>query len=269
MASVPRRRGPPRRDPPERKRDTTPQAVSVLDVDADLAALIPDEELSLARPRAMARLERIQRGPWDYQPLRDSAAFGMLVLEGLVGARVTIGQEAHLEVLGEGDLLRPWVSTAPDSNVASHVDWQVFDAMVVAVLDERFARAVAPWPQIPAGLMHRSVLRARRLCLQLALAGVNRIDERLLYALWHFADRWGRMTPDGVRMRLALTQAELGEVIRAARPSVSTAVNELRRQGAITVERPRCEWVLHGSLPAAVTQMKLQAGLELAAPTTA
>jgi len=63
--------------------------------------------------------------------------------------------------------------------------------------------------------MHRLVVRNRRLNFQLGLTGIKRLDERLLIALWHFADRWGRVTASGVRLRLPLTHSELGMVIGA------------------------------------------------------
>jgi CRP-like cAMP-binding protein len=145
--------------------------------------------------------------------------------------------------------------------VPAHVGWQAFEGVRVAVLDERFAHAVAPWPQIAATLMHRCVLRARRLSLQLALAGVERVDDRVLLVLWHFADRWGRVTRDGVVLRLALTHAQLAEVVQAARTSVSSAIGDLRRRGALSVKRRDHCWVLHGQPPPVVTNLKQQLGL--------
>jgi CRP/FNR family transcriptional regulator, cyclic AMP receptor protein len=219
--------------------------VSVLDEDADLAAVVPGQDLDSARRRAIARVQRVDPGRWSFEPLREPGAFGLLVLEGLAGARVAIGHEAHIDIVGEGDLVRPWAQLGAEASVASSVDWRVFERTTLAVLDERFAHAVSPWPQIAAVLMHRLVLRTRRLSFQLALAGISRTDERLLMALWHFADRWGRVTQDGVVLRLALTQAQLGEVIRAARPSVSTAANDLRRAGRLSFDRHSCVWTLH------------------------
>ena len=169
---------------------------------------------------------------------------------------MAMGDEAHLEVLGKGDFLRPWVHLDPEGSVPAELCWQAFEDTSVAVLDERFAAAVSPWPEVAAALMHRLVLRARHLTLQLAMVGVERIDERLLITLWHFADRWGRVTPDGVVVDLALTHACLAEVIRAARPSLSTAVSDLRRRGALSVERGSGRWVLHGDPPSIVAQQR-------------
>ncbi len=230
--------------------------VSLLDVDPDLAALIPATARGVARRRAVARVTAFPRGPWTLDwPMRDPAALGLLVLDGLIGKRSTAAGQAHVEVLGNGDLVRPWVSVEAEASVPVRLGWQAFEAGRVAVLDEHFALAVTPWPQIAATLMHRCVLRARRLSLQLALAGVERIDDRVLLALWHFADRWGRVTPDGTVLRLALTHAQLGEVVQAARTSVSTAIGDLRRRGDLSVKRRDHCWVLHGQPPEVVSEL--------------
>jgi len=247
---------------PEAQTPSAATVVSLLDVDPDLAALIPAPARATARRRAVARVAEFPRGPWAYDwPMRDPAAFGLLVIGGLVGARSAAAGQAHLEVLGEGDLLRPWVSVEAEASVPARVGWQAFENGRVAVLDEHFASAVAPWPQIAATLMHRCVLRARRLSLQLALAGLERVDDRVLLALWHFADRWGRVTRDGIVLRLALTHAQLAEVVQAARTSVSSAIGELRRRGALSVNRRDHCWVLHGQPPADVIDLKEQLGL--------
>ena len=201
------------------------------------------------RRRALAGVREIGRGPFEYPALLHPAAFGLLVIDGLLGARMAIGDEVHLELLGRGDFLRPWVHIDPEASVPAELCWEAFEETSVAVLDERFAAAVSPWPEVSAALMHRLVLRARHLTFQLAMVGVERIDERLLIALWHFADRWGRVTPEGVVVDLALTHSQMAEVVRAARPSLSTAVSELRRRGALSLTRGSGRWVLHGDPP--------------------
>ena len=233
-----------------------------MDVDPDLASLVPAEDRPMARNRAAARVERLEPGPWRFQPLGHPSAFGLLVLDGLLGVRVAIGDEGHLEVLGEGDVLRPWVDTTPDASVPSQVVWEILEPTRVALLDERFAHGVAPWPQIAAALMHRMIVRVRRLSFQLALAGISRVDERVLIVLWHFADRWGSVTPRGVDLPLCLTHGQLAEVVRAARPTVSKAIGELRERGALSVERRGAVWTLHGDPPPSVEELEKYVGLE-------
>jgi CRP-like cAMP-binding protein len=87
-----------------------------------------------------------------------------------------------------------------------------------------------------------------------AVASVPRIEERVLLALWHFAERWGRVTADGVRLDLNLTHAVLAEVVAAQRPSVSTALGRLQERGLLS--RPgSSSWLLHGEPPANVRSL--------------
>jgi CRP/FNR family cyclic AMP-dependent transcriptional regulator len=78
------------------------------------------------------------------------------------------------------------------------------------------------------------VLRARFIAFQLALAHVRRVDARLLLLFWRLADRWGRVTPQGVVIPLRLTHASLGKLVGAQRPSVTTALKQLHQAGKLS-----------------------------------
>jgi CRP-like cAMP-binding protein len=108
--------------------------------------------------------------------------------------------------------------------------------------------SVAPFPEISAALMDRIVQRSRWLAFQLAVSHVVRVDTRLMLMFWHFADRWGRMTTEGARVRIPVTHGVLASVVGARRPSVTTALGRLQESGAL--ERlANGEWLLHGSPP--------------------
>lgn len=223
----------------------------VLDEDPELGERVPEHERSRAAAVALAHIELLEMGTWD-EP-GDSASqrdgFGLLLLDGLLARRTTLGRFDCTELLGQGDLLRPWTfSAAVTSSVPSEVSWNVVEPVRLAVLDRRFALAVAPWPEVAATLMDRIVERARFLAFQLAVCHVVRVDTRLLLMLWHFADRWGRMTGDGARVRLPITHGVLASVVGARRPSVTTALGRLQDAGLIE-RQPDGWWLLHGEPP--------------------
>jgi len=92
------------------------------------------------------------------------------------------------------------------------------------------------------------MLRSRWLSFHLAVCHLKRIETRLLVVFWHFADRWGHVRPDGVHVPIRVTHQLLAGVVGAQRPSVTTALSELRRTGE--VERlPDGSWLLHGEPP--------------------
>jgi hypothetical protein len=83
---------------------------------------------------------------------------------------------------------------------------------------------------------------------------MRRVDDRLLMVLWHFADRWGRVTPNGVQIDIALTHRLLALVVGARRPSVTASVRELMQSGRIEPQ-PGSRWLLHGDPPAELREL--------------
>lgn len=81
----------------------------------------------------------------------------------------------------------------------------------IAVLDGRCAVALAGYPEISAVLLERVERRAQRLARAQAIVALNRVDRRVLAMLWHLAERWGRMTGEGVLLPLDISHRLLGE----------------------------------------------------------
>jgi CRP-like cAMP-binding protein len=140
------------------------------------------------------------------------------------------------------------VAIAAYSSVPLESHWTVVDPVRVAVLDRRFATNMARFPEVVGSILDRVMMRSRWLSFDLAVCHLKRIETRLLVIFWHFADRWGRVRPDGVVVPIRVTHQLLAGVVGAQRPSVTTALGELRRSGA--VERlPDGTWLLHGDPP--------------------
>lgn len=230
----------------------TGELVRVLEVDPDLAESFHpgSEELALARAAAVARVDFLDTGEWtganEYP--ESSGHFGLLILEGLMARTVEVGNRSCTELLGAGDILRPWVRIAAYSSVSLDSHWTVVDPVKVAVLDRRFAQTMTRYPEVVGTILDRVMLRSRWLSFHLAVCHLKRIETRLLVVLWHFADRWGRVGPGGVTVPLRITHQLLAGVVGAQRPSVTTALSSLRRDGL--VERlPDGSWLLHGEPP--------------------
>src|SRR3954469_21231337 len=99
--------------------------VALLDADASLASAIAPATLAAALPACVAPVFGLDPGPW--QPPRDlvgPGGLGLLVLEGFLVRQVDVVGRPATELLGAGDLLRPWQPdrTAPFSSGAR---WQV------------------------------------------------------------------------------------------------------------------------------------------------
>src|SRR5581483_10716763 len=144
-----------------------------------------------------------------------------------------------------------------EQSVATEVDWEAVEPVAVAVLDRSFCERAARWPEVQAAIARRLMQRTHWLAFHLAVCGLRRIDDRLLSVLWHFADRWGIVTPDGVRLDLRLTHEVLAAVTGARRPSVTTALRRLAEAGCVR-SLPRSRWLLLGGPPAELQNVHAQ-----------
>jgi CRP/FNR family transcriptional regulator, cyclic AMP receptor protein len=244
------------------------RTVHVLEVDPDLGAGIDADQLPLARGRAVAPLLLFgERGPWEVgeHSMDGSGHLGLLIVEGLLARRVSVGVRGGIELLGPGDVLRPWVSS--EYGLAD-VNWTVLEPLRIASLDRGFAERVAPWPQIAGAISDRLLLRARVLGFHLAICHLVTVEERLLMILWHFAERWGRVTPDGVVLRLHLTHDLLAGIVGARRPPVTSALSSLAQKGLVRRE-DEGTWVLAGPPPESFTDLHRQLGSPIEPATKA
>jgi CRP/FNR family transcriptional regulator, cyclic AMP receptor protein len=247
--------------PHSARRDPPSQAVQVLDADPDLGAGIQEGQLRLAVAASVAPAFEFERGTWRFSSPPDPAGFGALLLEGLLVIRITADTRAHIELLGPGDLISPWVGTGPDLTLPSVVAASVVSKARVALLDRRFALRTARWPEIHAALIQRLIVRTRRLSLQAAINSLSRVEERLEVTLWELAYRFGRVTPEGIALDLPLTHSQVAEMVAAQRPSVSTALARLQDHGR--VERiARHRWLLCGEPPSTLASLAKQTGLQ-------
>ena len=172
---------------------------------------------------------------------------GFLVLSGLLTRSVTVLGRTSIELLGPEDLVRPREEGAEAASVPPEVSWSVLEPAQLAVLDHAFARRVAPWPEIGAGLLDRMFRRVQRLSFQVAILENPRVEVRLVLLFWQLADRWGHVRPEGVTLPLRLTHQSLGRLVRAQRPSVTASLSRLAERGLIQRDGAGV-WLLGGDV---------------------
>jgi CRP-like cAMP-binding protein len=116
--------------------------------------------------------------------------------------------------------------------------------VTVALLDEAFIARASRWPGAVSWVLDGAVRRSRMVTLQCALAQRVRSEERLLLVLWELAQRWGKVTPDGVVLTIPLRHHHLATLIASLRPTVTLGLQRLAAAGL--VERRTDGYVLHG-----------------------
>lgn len=230
--------------------------VSIIDADPDMAQGLDAESREMARRHAAAIVHTVAPGPMEFAvPNGETAppAIGLLILDGLVTREVELAGRATTELLGPGDLIRPWDDEYSMDPLPGSVTWAVLEPARLAVLDRRFAAVAGRWPSILESLIQRTQRRSKQLAVQRAIAQVPRVDARVLVLLWTLADRYGRVTPEGVRVPLMLTHETIGKLVGARRPSVTTALGVLGRQRLL--ERTEFGWLLHGDPEDALAEL--------------
>lgn len=218
-------------------------SIPVLELDPDLAGSLSDEDRRESARVAIASGTKLEPGPWSPAERWDSGHMGLLVLEGMLTRVIEIRRRRSVELLGRGDVLRPWVLLGEDAPAQVKIGWTVMEPVSLAILDAAFARRVARWPEVGAVLMDRLMMRARWLALDLAISHLRRVDDRLMLLFWQLARRWGRVTPNGIVIPLALQHQLIADLIGAQRPSVTTRLGVLRDRGLIT-RRGDGTWLL-------------------------
>lgn len=227
-------------------RPGSPALCQLLHEDPELADSIPPDRRKQAVRECTARELTILPGdePGVEVPSR---GIGLLLLDGLVLRRVGIDERYGAELLGEGDLLRPWQSQQESEMLPLKTGYTVLTRAHIAVLDDDFLPHVSRYPELACSFVSRAMQRSRHLAVSMAIVSQPRVDSRVHMTLWHLAGRWGRVRSDATVLRMRLTHAVLAQLVAARRPTVSTAVSDLTRRGLLSTRGD--EWLLTGEPP--------------------
>src|SRR5687768_6351143 len=174
--------------------------IPLIEHDPELFAGLGEAAMADAR-EAIVPAWQIESGPWTppaVEPAR--AQFGLLLLDGFLSRETILPDASSIEVLGPGDVMRPWMTQ--EGNVEVTVGWEALESSVIAALDVRFGSVALRHPAVITELMDRHVARSNRVALHLAVCHIVGLDKRLETMLWHLAERWGRVSPEGVILPL-------------------------------------------------------------------
>jgi CRP/FNR family cyclic AMP-dependent transcriptional regulator len=226
---------------------TTQRRIHLLDADPELGRLLQGQRLIDARRDLLCRLHTLERGPWDAERLRSAGPehVGLLLLEGVLAREIALEDNVSAELLGPGDIVRPWQAQAPSQLMRAEVRWTVVEEARFAILDRHFAVQLARYPEVNAMLIDRLTERAQRLAMMQAISQLNGVERRLLALFWHLSERWGRVVRDGVAVPVPLPHRVIAQLVGARRPTVSTALGTLAERGEL-LRRADGGWLLTG-----------------------
>jgi len=234
--------------------DEATQVCRVLQEDADLAEAIAPELRAQASLECITRTLTVPAGLWRAsQAAMEGESIGLLVMRGLLIRRVGVDGRFGAELLGVGDLLRPWQGEDEPPVLPLSTGWRVIEPARMAVLDESFVRRLGRYPQLSGRLVGRALERSRNLALNMAIVHHPRVDVRLHMVFWQLATRWGRVRSDCVFLPLQLTHNVLADLTAARRPTVTTALTELTRRGLVRAAEDG--WLLTGGPPGELIEL--------------
>jgi hypothetical protein len=225
---------------------------ALLQLDPELGQLLTTERRIQAERELRVRITTFPVGEWDGGRLADAdpSHLGLLLVDGVLAREVVLSDTVSTELLGPGDIVRPWHLEGPPELLPVAVRWNALAAVRLGLIDRRVSAQLGRYPEIGAVIVDRLSERAQRLAITQAISQLNRVDRRLLALFWHLAERWGRVSREGILVPLALSHRLIGELVGARRPTVSTALAELAREGQL-VRRDDGTWLLTGEPVAA------------------
>ncbi len=104
-------------------------------------------------------------------------------------------------------------------------------------------RAIAAHPRVAMNLLRTLSERLRAAEDQIENLAFHSVPSRLAAKLLDLMDRYGRVTPAGIRIDERFTHMQMAEMIGTSRETLTKVLNELRESGLIDV-RERMVWVL-------------------------
>jgi hypothetical protein len=113
----------------------------------------------------------------------------------------------------------------------------------LAVLAPGIAARLARHPQMVGLLVERTMCRARNLAVHWAIANTVGLETRILMLFRHLAERWGKVTPDGIAVPLSITHQMVADLVGARRPSATTAIVRLAERKELS-RTPDGGWLL-------------------------
>jgi CRP/FNR family transcriptional regulator, cyclic AMP receptor protein len=196
----------------------------------DLFVGLDDEVLA----RAVAGLEGVDLEAGECFDVTATRASCCLVAVG----RLALGfgcaeRERTISLLEEGDLLvRP---TAPWAAVGPLLRCVAIEPSSVLLVERQRLDGWMDEPVLAGNLVRLLSAQVAERELAVAIALEPRVERRLLLKLQQLAERFGRVTPEGVRLDLRLTHQELADMVGAVRETVTIALGNLARSGELSI----------------------------------
>ena len=219
----------------------------LLELDPELGQLLTDDRRRAADRELRVRVTGFPIGEWDGGRLADAdpAHIGLLLIDGVLAREVVLWDTVSTELLGPGDVVRPWRIEGMPQLLPVTVRWNALASVRLALIDRRTAGVLRALSRDrrrdrgpPVGARRAPGHHPGDLAAQPRRPSPAR-------ALLAPGRALGRVARDGIAVPLVLSHRLIGELVGARRPTVSTALAELARARQL-VRREDGTWLLTG-----------------------
>lgn len=145
------------------------------------------------------------------------------------------GQTAIMDIAAPGDILgvRALLSGRPHALTAEVLE----EARFGFIRKDDFLGFLSRNVDVSLKLAQRLAAQLYEAYQEIRDVGLKRSDERLAELLLRLSQSYGEATPEGIRLRIKLSQEELAEMIGTSRRNLSRSLSKLRRLGLIETQR--------------------------------
>ncbi len=172
----------------------------------------------------------LEPGPFDINSLIvPEKCSGLLVLDGLLSAQLEAGRARLAWLLGSDDLIRPW--EMDELPLIQGACWEALTTATVLPVARRPWQPATANPDLTEQLLARAARTSHWLLAQGLILSAPSIEERLLMLFALYGERWGKVTPQGIRLDMPLTHELLARLSGARRPTVTLALRSLATEG--------------------------------------
>ncbi len=227
---------PGERQPDDERGRRTPAAsvVGLAAVLPEILSSVPAEDRELAErtlvvPLLSARDEDLA----DVVTAQTPGAFDFLIVDGVVLKETSLASRSALELLGPGDLLAPPLTAVRQLESRAVSRYLAHGRVSLAAIEAHFRQAAGRWPGIADFLHDRLGRQTHRASMHLAMLQLPRIEDRVIALFADLAERFGRVTPEGVLIDVPLTHDVIGGLVGGRRPTVTLALHKLASNGLL------------------------------------
>jgi DNA-binding transcriptional ArsR family regulator len=216
--------------------DSAATLVRLLDIQPELGTRLREDDRAEARDHLVLRTLVLPKGEWSLEGEAVRAhPFGVIVIDGVLLQDVQLGARSCQQLLGPGDVVLPDAIGHASLDVGLRL--AAATESRVAVLDDRLQGPFRLWPGLAIGMLERIGRQLSRNAVHGAIAQLPRVEDRLEATFWDLADRWGRVTPNGVHVPLQLTHETLARIVGGRRPTITLALRDLSERGIVVRHR--------------------------------